>query len=1071
MVKNLKPPQESHIQVVLRCRPLNEAERKHGSYRIVDTNMPKKEVTVELEKHQKKTYTFDKVFGPKAKQIELYKSVVVPILDEVLMGYNCTVFAYGQTGTGKTFTMEGERTPDENLSWEEDPLAGIIPRAMHQIFEKLREQNVEFSVRVSFLELYNEELFDLLTSQDDTQRLRIFEDSARKGSVVIQGLEEVVVHNKDEVYSILERGAAKRQTAATLMNAHSSRSHSVFSVTIHIKENNIDGEELLKTGKLNMVDLAGSENIGRSGAVDKRAREAGNINQSLLTLGRVITALVEHAPHIPYRESKLTRLLQDSLGGRTKTSIIATISPSSCNAEETLSTLDYAHRAKNITNRPEVNQKLTKKALIKEYTEEIERLRRDLVAAREKNGIYISEENFRSMENKLAAQDGHLKDYLDKIATLEDEIRKVNGLFDETKMELEERTEQLQVTTKQLEETTDTLVVTEKNLKDTTQDRDEQKHLVQKHVETEVILTGEAKQIMNAADKSTSDVHGLHAKLDRKKKVESVNKNAQQLFQEDMTQYVEKMKELQTHNCNLQVSLCENLKDSFHSSIAKHCSEVSEVQTALCRMVEQVKEKTEDMKNAMETDKLKRNDMLTDLKNNATTFQQEQSNLMNTFMSNELLPTLQQQQEKLDELNGTVSAWQQQISQWTDSQKTLVEGYLQGNSSQYETLISMVDTFIREHAAHLDTHQAEVEEMLEEEQRKEEALMETLTSMLNDFHQKRQSWRKKKHGELASTVAVKKERAGNFQKAMHKYHEDVQKKDESLAAQFVEGQDILLERCQEHMTKTCTFVNHVEIGRTTTKKVTQDLTDRLSSSQRQHATDLANRVNVQISVMDGLLENQQEQIDNIVHKVTEDQMAVAETVSSQLSKKKEQVDCWIETVNEYSSIASDSSKTQLSTISKVDDRMSRFLQQDIQEDVPTGTTPQRRDFTYPRTLEATEPHDILLRKFRMEQKLEEAIHVPLPDMSEEISVKVEVTDPPKQEEPSVTEPTCQDETLDSTDSSETLQSDTQEMEESKENFIAPRRKAVKTNRKRDGSKNRTPKTKSRLPLRSANTPV
>lgn len=174
------------------------------------------------------------------------------------------------------------------------------------------------------------------------------------------------------------------------MNAHSSRSHTIFSITVHIRENTDDGEELMKTGKLNLVDLAGSENIGRSGAVERRAREAGNINQSLLTLGRVITSLVERAPHIPYRfsiffiyfnsvfenlnfkcefffcrESKLTRLLQDSLGGRTKTSIIATISPAAANLEETLSTLDYAHRAKNITNRPEVNQKLTKKALLK----------------------------------------------------------------------------------------------------------------------------------------------------------------------------------------------------------------------------------------------------------------------------------------------------------------------------------------------------------------------------------------------------------------------------------------------------------------------------------------------------------------------------------------------------------------------------------------------------------------------------------------------------------------------------------------------------------------------------------
>nr|XP_054765646.1 kinesin-like protein KIF11 [Lytechinus pictus] len=430
MVKGLgKPPQEKNIQVVVRCRPVNGSERKQNSYSILDVKPSKREIIVGTEVAEKassKTFSFDKVFGPKAPQIEVYKSVCEPILDEVLMGYNCTVFAYGQTGTGKTFTMEGERTPDPDLSWEQDPLAGIIPRAMHQIFEKMVGTDVEFSVRVSYLELYNEELFDLLSSQEDTQRLRIFEDSARKGSVVIQGLEEVTVHNKNEVYAILEKGAAKRQTAATLMNAHSSRSHSVFSVTIHIKENSIEGEELLKTGKLNLVDLAGSENIGRSGAVDKRAREAGNINQSLLTLGRVITALVEHAPHVPYRESKLTRLLQDSLGGRTKTSIIATVSPASINVEETLSTLDYAHRAKNITNRPEINQKLTKKALLKEYTEEIERLRRDLFATREKNGIYLSEDHYKNMESSIASQKTQIKEMEENIEGLTTQMQKVS---------------------------------------------------------------------------------------------------------------------------------------------------------------------------------------------------------------------------------------------------------------------------------------------------------------------------------------------------------------------------------------------------------------------------------------------------------------------------------------------------------------------------------------------------------------------------------------------------------------------------------------------------------------------
>ena len=161
------------------------------------------------------------------------------------------------------------------------------------------------------MELYNEELFDLLSSGEECVRLTMYDDANKKGSVLIKGLREVAVHNKDEVYNILEKGLLRRQTASTQLNAQSSRSHTVFTVTVHIKEICPDDDEVfLKIGKLNLVDLAGSESIGRSGALDKRAREAGLINQSLLTLGRVITCLVDHSPHVPYRESKLTRLLQ-----------------------------------------------------------------------------------------------------------------------------------------------------------------------------------------------------------------------------------------------------------------------------------------------------------------------------------------------------------------------------------------------------------------------------------------------------------------------------------------------------------------------------------------------------------------------------------------------------------------------------------------------------------------------------------------------------------------------------------------------------------------------------------------
>uniref|UniRef100_A0A667XKK6 Kinesin-like protein n=1 Tax=Myripristis murdjan TaxID=586833 RepID=A0A667XKK6_9TELE len=514
-----------NIQVVVRCRPFNTVERK-TSYGVIDCDQNRKEVTVKTggvnDKASRKTYTFDMVFGPAAKQIDVYRSVVCSILDEVIMGYNCTVFAYGQTGTGKTFTMEGERSPDGQFTWEEDPLAGIIPRTLHQIFEKLSENGTEFSIKVSLLEIYNEELFDLLSpSEDVSERLQLFDDPRNKRGVVVKGLEEVTVHNKDEVYQILERGAAKRKTASTLMNAYSSRSHSVFSVTIHMKEITLDGEELVKIGKLNLVDLAGSENIGRSGAVDKRAREAGNINQSLLTLGRVITALVEKRPHVPYRESKLTRILQDSLGGRTKTSIIATVSPSSSNLEETLSTLEYASRAKNIMNKPEVNQKLTKRTLIKEYTEEIERLKRDLAATRDKNGVYLSAENYDNMSGQITSQQEQIVEYTERIAAMEDELRKVTELFMDNKTRLEQCTADLDEKQQRLEETSRDLQLTRERLG--------QEEFISSALTTDQEnLYNTAGQLLSTVGASTRDVSGLHDKLDRKKKVKFVNRESYQ---------------------------------------------------------------------------------------------------------------------------------------------------------------------------------------------------------------------------------------------------------------------------------------------------------------------------------------------------------------------------------------------------------------------------------------------------------------------------------------------------------------------------------------------------------------
>ena len=239
----------TNVQVAVRCRPVNADERKSGQPSVVTCDGENKSVKISYGPAGKKTvknFTFDKVFGMYSRQEEVFDSMVRPIVDEALEGFNCTIFAYGQTGTGKTHTMEG------NIHSDED--AGIVPRSVKAILENLESSGSEFTIRVSFLELYNEELQDLLNISGE-KKLKLCED-VKKG-VVCQNLEEITVLNVSDIFEILQRGIQQRQTAATLCNKNSSRSHSIFTLKIMIKECNVEGEEVIRHGQLNLVDLAG----------------------------------------------------------------------------------------------------------------------------------------------------------------------------------------------------------------------------------------------------------------------------------------------------------------------------------------------------------------------------------------------------------------------------------------------------------------------------------------------------------------------------------------------------------------------------------------------------------------------------------------------------------------------------------------------------------------------------------------------------------------------------------------------------------------------------------------------
>ncbi|KAG2213196.1 hypothetical protein INT47_011345 [Mucor saturninus] len=350
----------NNIKVVCRFRPQNSLENREGGVPII--SIDEEGTNVQLKGEATNNFAFDKVFGMNTPQKDVFEYSIKSIVDDVTAGYNGTVFAYGQTGSGKTFTMMGADIDDENTK-------GIIPRIIEQIFTSINDapSNLEFTVKVSYMEIYMEKVRDLFNPSADN--LAIHEDKTR--GVYVKDLCEIYVSNTAEVYLAMKNGSSNRVVAYTNMNAESSRSHSIVVITITQK--NLD-TGAAKSGKLYLVDLAGSEKVGKTGASGQTLEEAKKINKSLTALGMVINSLTDgKSSHIPYRDSKLTRILQESLGGNSRTTLIINCSPSSYNEAESISTLRFGMRAKSIKNKAKVNADLSPaelKALLKKVKSE-----------------------------------------------------------------------------------------------------------------------------------------------------------------------------------------------------------------------------------------------------------------------------------------------------------------------------------------------------------------------------------------------------------------------------------------------------------------------------------------------------------------------------------------------------------------------------------------------------------------------------------------------------------------------------------------------------------------------------
>ncbi|XP_070475478.1 kinesin-like protein KIF21A isoform X8 [Equus przewalskii] len=375
-------PDESSVRVAVRIRPQLAKEKIEGCH--ICTSVTPGEPQVFLGKD--KAFTFDYVFDIDSQQEQIYAQCIEKLIEGCFEGYNATVFAYGQTGAGKTYTMGTGF--DVNIIEEEQ---GIISRAVKHLFKNIEEKKhtavknglppPDFKVNAQFLELYNEEVLDLFDTTRDIDaknkksNIRIHEDST--GGIYTVGVTTRTVNTESEMMQCLKLGALSRTTASTQMNVQSSRSHAIFTIHVcqtrmcpQIDAENVTDNKVISessqmnefetlTAKFHFVDLAGSERLKRTGATGERAKEGISINCGLLALGNVISALGDkskRATHVPYRDSKLTRLLQDSLGGNSQTIMIACVSPSDRDFMETLNTLKYANRARNIKNKVMVNQ-------------------------------------------------------------------------------------------------------------------------------------------------------------------------------------------------------------------------------------------------------------------------------------------------------------------------------------------------------------------------------------------------------------------------------------------------------------------------------------------------------------------------------------------------------------------------------------------------------------------------------------------------------------------------------------------------------------------------------------------
>ena len=467
-----------NIKVCLRIRPMSLQEKSRNDESCIETVSG--EQLLLSHKNLRRSYTFNLVFGPESSQEDVFFNCSIDkLIDSALDGYSVTIFAYGQTGSGKTYTIMGRDDAINEKILTNNKYSGIMPKSINYIWSTVANRQQKFYIKVSFLEIYNEQINDLLNPNNSNLQIRW----DQKQGFFVEGLLVIECKKPQDIVEIILQGTKNRKKGSHDLNKDSSRSHSILTVYL-ISEYNSGGESYKKYGKISFVDLAGSERLKETHSKGGMVKETGNINKSLFVLGKVISSLTDKKStnqHIPYRDSKLTMLLMDSIGGTAKTLMIACVSPSSVYSDETMSTLNYASRTMNIKNKPLVQMDSKEKAA---------------EGLKEENELYLEENEF--LKNEFMKLLGMVPDMSSGGLTNEDiENYKISQGF-KSNEEMDKEIEKLKIENDELRK------IKENQMKENKKLSDENDILNNKLINLENVFIG--SEIMNNQDSGLANI-------------------------------------------------------------------------------------------------------------------------------------------------------------------------------------------------------------------------------------------------------------------------------------------------------------------------------------------------------------------------------------------------------------------------------------------------------------------------------------------------------------------------------------------------------------------------------------